>query len=160
VVVTLAPYELYVGSIVGALRQSKALVDGKKPRFPYKYPGEGFARHCEAACSEQAVAKAFGLYWPPSVNTYTSEPDIPPDIEVRQTHTDRMKVRPQDTGRVVCVTGAAPTFTLCGWLYAKEAQERYPVEDPGNWGAPAHFVPIADLKPIETFAIAACGSSP
>jgi hypothetical protein len=106
----------------------------------------------QGACGEIAVAKAIGKYWAPSVNTFHTEPDIAPDIEVR--HTDRVDgsliVRPNDDPDrwYFLVTGTAPEFQIVGYIKGSAARQPAWESDPGVH-RPAWFVPQTALTPLQ-----------
>ena len=96
--------------------------------------------------SELAVANLLELPWLAGVDTYHTA-DILPDIEVRWSPRQFLKVRPDDNGRVVAVTGQCPNFVVMGWMPAemtKQPQWFHSIEPT------CYFVPYEDLLDIST----------
>lgn len=108
------------------------------------------------ARAELAVAIALGIEWPASVNTFTHEPDLPPDIEVRAARKTFLKIRPKEVAsprlrdrRYALVTPgradyvseyqAGASFVLWGFLRPREVVGE-PLSDPGDLNRPAYFI--------------------
>lgn len=108
------------------------------------------------ARGELALSIALGIEWPASVGTFTREPDLPPDIEVRTARRTFLKIRPKEVEsptlrnrRYVLLTPGRPdyvsdyqvgeSFTIWGFLRAREAFGEL-LEDPGDRGRPAYFI--------------------
>lgn len=145
--ITLTPHEAYVAGLVGYRRNLEAIFKQRKPRFPEKVPGELFGFHILAAQAELSVAKALGIFWSPHINHF-EHGDVGL-LEVRYSQRGDVKVRPRDTGIVVGVTGMCPHFEILGFVHAEYAQRNYQLTAPRSNGAPAYFVPVRDLTPIE-----------
>lgn len=124
-------------------------VDGKgKPAFP----GATEKHHQIGAGAELAFAKLVEVEWPASVNTFTSEPDVPPRWEVRWTKLRGVKVRAKDAEDALCVwiSGKFPRFEVMGYIRAGGAK-RHPewYDDPGKRGQSIWLVPPSRMIPIE-----------
>jgi hypothetical protein len=142
--VQLTRFEVFAAAMVGVRRRLASM-------GPAYAPGADFWRiDIEGACAEQAVAKALGVYWDSSVNTFKL-PDLPASLQVRHTELDNgsLIVRPGDADgeRFLLVTGRAPVFHLRGWLHGYEAKQRYYLKSP-NGKDDAYFVPQSALHPL------------
>lgn len=148
--VELTDTEMRIAIEVGVARQLSAMVAGK--RDVHGASGSGWDLHIEGAAGELAVAKAIGVYYPASVDTYRDEPDLPPDIEVRTRSRQYydLIVRSDDDPfkRYVLVTGRSPELTVRGWIYGNHAMNPSWVKTYGN-RPPAFFVPQTHLNPVE-----------
>jgi hypothetical protein len=148
--VTLTPAELACATTVAALRHYSAVSRGSRDGHGLGRQ-EGAECHFHGCCAEVAAARALGVYWPASVNSY-GEPDLPPDWQVRgrSRHDYDLLVRPGDSDdhRFVLVTGAAPSLRVVGWCYGREAKRSEFKRAYG--GRPeAFFVPASSLRSIE-----------
>ena len=138
--------EVLVATYIGSRRNAEACFKERKARFPEKVVGELWGFHIEAAHSELAVCKYLGIYWGFGVNTF-HVPDVEnTNLEVRWSSREDMKVRPDDSGIVVSVTGKCPEYEIKGWLYTDDAkQEKWKY----NREPVCYFVPHNQLRPIE-----------
>jgi hypothetical protein len=104
------------------------------------------------ACGELAVAKAAGVFFLPSVNTFHRVPDCLGDCEVRSTDLSdgSLIVRDNDSDdrKFVLAIVADDTVRLVGWLTGAEAKKQEWLRDPDG-RRPAWFVPQSSLRPIE-----------
>jgi hypothetical protein len=135
---------------IGVLRQLEAVRKGLPDR--HGFDGDtGWTIHIEGAAGEIAAAKALGLYWGGTVNTFKTEGDVG-NIEVRtrsKPHYDLL-VRDNDKNEsvFVLVTGKSPKYNVVGWILGKDAKKTEWYADYGN-RPPAYFVPQNCLRPIE-----------
>jgi hypothetical protein len=151
-IVTLERYELELARYVGIQRNGRGNDDGRGLRFQEKYTGESYANHILAAMAEIAVAKFMCSYWSGSVDTFTSLPDVMPNIEVRWTRMQKAKVKENDTHKIVCVTGNEPTFTIQGYIWPERGMQIGSRES-FNKGKPAWFIPFELLSdPLDLIA--------
>lgn len=81
------------------------------------------------ACGEMAFAKARGMFWSPSVNTFHKSPDITGrgrDIEIRSTERDdgHLLVRDNDAPErwYILVTGEPPVMCVRGYIKGSRAK--------------------------------------
>jgi hypothetical protein len=146
-IVVLENYELAVAAHVGSRRQFSAIMKCSKPRFPEQYKGQLHDNHIRSAMAEMAVAKALNLYWGGHVDTYRNLPDVGP-YEIRYSLRSDLKIRPDDVGIVISVTGHPPDMKIAGWIDADEGKSMYEACSPAK-GPPAHFIPHDVLYPIE-----------
>jgi len=143
VIVNLNANEVLVAGYIGMRRNAEATFRGRKNRFPERYAGELWGNHIESAHAELAVCKALGIYWGFGVNTFHA-PDVQDtNLEIRWSKRNDVKVRPDDTGVIVSVTGSCPTYEIKGWIRAQDAmQDRwYHANHP-----PCYFVPHDALE--------------
>jgi hypothetical protein len=144
--VSLNQNEVLVSTYIGSRRNAEASFRKRSPRFPEKTPGELWGFHIEAAHAECAVAKLLGLYWGFGVNTFHT-PDITgTNYEVRWSQRPNLKVRPDDSGIVISVSGKSPDYVVHGWINAEDAKrDEWKCASP----PPCYFVPHDKLRPIE-----------
>ncbi len=144
--ISLTEQEIIQGSLTGIMRQADSVCNGRKPRFPEKYPGELLLNHQFGALAEIAFCKVVDRYYSPTVNTF-HVPDVGTDIEIRYSNTGKLKVR-EDDNDVYCVlmSGNLPVFEYHGWIWCDDAKKDGWKRDYGNFGVPAYFVPIEYLS--------------
>jgi len=154
--VTLTDAEIMFAATIGLRRELEARNSGRRNR--YEYGGEPFAwgKHVVGALAEKAFAKALGLNWCAGVNTFRNKSDVE-DYEVRWSRDGRLKCRPdeKDGEVLVCVTGAAPVFTVQGWMLAAHAKRQEWLDAPVKNQPPAYFVPASMLYCISTLPVRA-----
>lgn len=116
-------------------------------------PEQSLANHILGAAGEQATCFVTNRPWSKSLNSFKSEPDIWPDIEVRTARrmSDSLIVRERDKPkrRFVLVLGDLPTFCVQGWYWGDWAKRNVRWKrtyNDGSW--PAWFVPQSDLFSI------------
>ncbi len=142
--------EVLVAGYIGMRRNAEASFRNRSPRFPEKTVGELWGFHIEAAHAELAVAKYLGIYWGFGVNTFHTEDIVNSKIEVRWSSRNNVKVREDDFGIIVSVSGKCPTYNLMGWINADDAKkEQYYYKNP----PPCYFVPHEDLNKIQTLKL-------
>jgi len=145
--VTLTDYELAQAAQVGCLRH---IADIRRNKKPSANPNE-WQIHIEGACGEMAVAKAAGLYWGGSVNTFKQGGDILStkwEVRTRSRHDYDLIIRDDDPDdRVyILVTGTSPTYSIHGWILAAEAKMMQGFrKDHGSY-RPAFFIPKNKLR--------------
>ena len=145
-IVELNANEVLVATYIGSRRNAEALFKGRQARFP-DLSGNGlWGRHIESAHAELAVCKYLGIYWGFGVNTFHVEDIVNTNFEIRWSPREDLKVRPDDKGIIISVTGSCPTYEIKGWIRASDAkQEKWkhtktlPV---------CYFVPHSELRPI------------
>jgi len=137
--------EMLVAMYIGSRRQAESIYRDRKPRFPESVPGELWGFHIEAAHAELAVAKYFGIYWGFHVNTFHTPDIINTILEVRWSMKPFVKVRPDDTGIVISVTGSCPNYEIKGWITAEEAKQEIYLY---NKEPICYFVPHTKLHDI------------
>lgn len=139
--------EVLVATYIGSRRNAEASFRGRKARFPEKVAGELWGFHIESAHAELAVCKYLGIYWGFGVNTFHVEDVVNTNLEIRWSSREDLKVRPDDKGIVVSVTGKCPNYEIKGWIKAQDAkQERWKF----NKEPVCYFVPHKELNPIES----------
>ena len=144
--------EMLTGTNLGTIRQYTSDKQGSKY-------SEGFteekmtalASHIEGALGEVCVAKALGLYFIPTVNTY-GKADIGEDIGVRTTNKENhgLLIRERDNQDhfYYLVKGSAPNYRVCGWVRGGVArQDKYLANHIDN-KSKVWRVPESDLNPM------------
>lgn len=105
----------------------------------------------EGACGEMAVAKALGIHWNGSINTFKRGGDVG-DLQVRasQKHNNCLIVRSGDRDEdvFIFVTGLAPEYLVHGWIVGKDAKQEKYLKAPNGREA-AFFVPREALRSVE-----------
>jgi hypothetical protein len=149
--VKLKPYEVTSGAMVGLMREAKSREEGRvRTGGDPDEPSMGWGIHIEGALGEMAVAKALGLYWSASVNTFKTEADVG-IYEVRTRSRDwyDLLIRSDDSDDkiFILVTGSSPDFCLRGWFRAGDAKQDKWLQHHGG-KPPAWFVPQKYLLPI------------
>lgn len=146
--VHLNPSDLMWAERIGIARMSKAK---GKPKWAYKDGRSGVQTHVIGASAELAFCRAFDLTWPASEGVGRREPDVYPRWEIRWAGPPVLKVATNDPPERLCalVQGKLPNLEIVGYAVAGWAQRTKPLEDRGNRGQPAHFVPARELVPIE-----------
>lgn len=142
--------EVLVATYIGSRRNAEASFRNRKPRFPEKVAGELWGFHIESAHAELAVCKYLGIYWGFGVNTFHVEDVVNTNLEIRWSSREDVKVRPDDKGVIVCVTGKCPVYEIKGWIKAEDAkQDKWKY----NKEPICYFVPHTELRPIEELKI-------
>lgn len=145
--VTLEHYECGMAAQVGIARQLAAIRDGK--RNAHGMTGLGWDEHVEGAAGELAAAKALGIYWDGSVDTY-KRPDVGPyQVRTRPRHDFDLIVRNGDADDeyFLLVTGQMPHYRVHGVILARDAKRPEWLKSYNN-RTPAYFVPQENLLPL------------
>lgn len=158
-VVFLTDEELKLADSIGNLRQDESEKDGR--RAAHGFNGNERACHVLGARGELAVAKALGLQWDATVNTFHNRGDVG-DIEVRTrtNHSYDLLVRADDADdrRFVLVIGIDRVFSIYGWKRGADAKLKRWIASYGN-RPEAYFVPKDRLEPLHSLLEpAACAS--
>lgn len=151
--IVLSREDMLWGKRVGIDRSHKS--KNRKPSFAYE-PGFGpNTQHILGARGELAFCRLMGLEWPARVNTFRDKPDVDPDWEVRTSpiaSVVKVDVRDPEGYRVVQVVSdhGSDAFTITGFILVRTAlqMDRF-LDDPGNRGKAAYFIPRNLLVPIE-----------
>lgn len=145
VAVTLDWQECFWVALVGVKRQLEAIRKGLKDQHGYN--GDGWSHHINGAGGEAAYAKAAGVWWNPSVNTFKV-----PDCDGLHIRTrsggvrEDLIIRPTDPeGIYVLVVGTLPSFVISGWITSQDARRDDWIRDYGS-RPEAWFVPRAALS--------------
>lgn len=153
-IIKLTPYEMLFAAQVGIRRNIESQLRGDRHLAGPPPDGVGWNNDIEGACGEMAVAKAFGVYWEPSVNTYLDGGDVG-NWQVRTRSKDyyELFIRPRDVEKkpdkpFILVIGKAPNFRIVGWIICKDAVRDEWRQSYGGMPA-AWFVPQAHLRPID-----------
>lgn len=113
-------HEVWAGAIVGLSRQISAMARNYESSAEWRWDA-----HIEGACAEMAFAKASGMYWSHSVNTFRKGGDVG-DIQVRHSKYPNASLvlseKDRDTDVFVLVVGAIPQFDVIGWTTGEYAK--------------------------------------
>lgn len=144
--VTLNRNEILMAAFVGVRRQCESIIKGLKDANCETE--NGWQVHVEGALGELAFAKALGLYWDGSVNTFKTGADVG-GIQVRTRSKPSYELIVRDNDRdedwFALVRGKCPTYTVVGCIRARDAKKYEFRKAYGN-GKPAFFVPDSALK--------------
>ena len=146
-IIELNANEVLVAGYVGMRRNAEATYKKRKSRFPEKVKGELWGFHIEAAHAELAVCKYLNIYWGFGVNTFHVPDVVNTNLEIRWSSRPNLKVRPDDSGIIVSVTGQCPTMEIKGWIKAEDAKKESYFY---NKEPVCYFVPHKDLNPVST----------
>lgn len=147
--ITLTTSELMTAAQVGVRRNISSIIKGNRSTHGADQD-KLYQIHVEGACGELAFCRFANLYWPAKVDTYRSEPDIDPNIEVktRSRHDYELLVRKDDNpdSIFVLVTGIYGKYEVRGWMLGKDAMKDEYIQTHGGREA-AFFVPQNKLLP-------------
>lgn len=146
--VTLTWYEVALAGGVGIRRYAEAVRRSRLDK--YGFSGHPLMVHVEGALGEMAYAKAAGVYWDGSVDTFKHGGDVGAvHVRTRSRHDYDLIVRADDDPDAiyVLVTGSCPSYLVRGWIRGRDAhrdewQQRY------GSRPPAFFVPAELLNPF------------
>lgn len=143
---------------LGRERNRCALAAGYKDKAvePGEVLQDPVRKHINGVLGEMAVAKALGMPYEGTLNTYKTGGDVG-DLQVRSTpHPDGgLIVRPtdRDTDTFVLVTGGPDEFEVSGWLVGWDAMKPQwwdtmkKKDRPPCWLAPRRALhPLSELK--------------
>ena len=150
-VITLTPSEILQGAMVGVMRQTKGIEKGRRHAHNSDQEAtKDWQQHVEGALGEMALAKYLGVYWS---NGFLGACDVA-GSDVRQTDRQNgcllLHQRDEDSRPFFLVTGKCGTYTIRGWLYAKDGKVDQYWKDPVG-GRAAYFVPQSKLNPPHLF---------
>ena len=152
--VVLTANEMYVASMVGLRRRLSSMSLGFLERNGAASASiaEAWYYNIVGAQGEMAGAKALGVYWPASINAAKSDPDMPPDWQVRtrgKSSYDLMIRKDDiDSHKYLLVTGTGPEFLVHGWIYGKDAKQEEWYGVKGVRNNPCFWVPQSALTDI------------
>ena len=148
--VTLSSADLTRAASVGAARHIAALARGLRDKHG-ALADAAWQVHIEGACGELAAAKALGVEWTGTINTFKRGDDVPGGWQIRTRSRPEYEliVRPDDPDDALflLVLGVAPHYDVKGWISGREAKRTEWSRSHGNRPA-AFFVPHAALTPL------------
>jgi hypothetical protein len=144
--------EMLSASNAGTIRQYAS--DQRGSEYSEGFTGEKMTpltSHIEGAMGEVCVAKALGIHFPGSINTY-GKADLGDDIGVRTTNREDygLLIYPKDDPGYFyyLVKGCSPNYRVCGWIRGADAkQDRYLAPYVNN-RITVWRVPESDLNPM------------
>lgn len=144
-----------LGWYVAGQRSLRSVFRGSRDNHGLADPVRGHALHLYGVWGEMVVAKALGLYWEPTVDTFKA-PDLAQNLQVRwaESETDRLLVRPADPAGdlYVLVTGTGPGFIVRGWMDGATAKREAYLTHLGNGRPPVYAIPAEGLYPLRALA--------
>lgn len=149
--VPLERYELVHGSHVGIRRWTSTV---GRPLRNGMDPEDGWTHNIEGAIGELVVAKFLKIYWPGSVDTFQTKPDLSVgEVKTRSKHWHDLLVRTYDVEDgnddkvFILVTGHSSRndFQVRGWITAGEVRRDEWWKAVGGRPA-AWFVPVSALR--------------
>jgi len=147
-IVTLSEEDIERASDVGRLRQSESERKGLKDKHGFSGPG-GQGLHIRGACGELAAAKALGIEWQGSVNTFKRGGDVGKfQVRTRSKRWYDLLVRDGDADGDIFILVLGhdhPIYDVVGWIFARDAKKSYWVKGHGGRD-PAYFVPQSSLN--------------
>jgi hypothetical protein len=114
---------------------------------------EEFTPHIIGCVGEMAVAKALGVTWTGSVDTFKTVSDLSGNIQVRHRSDPRwdLIVRKNDSDSDVFILsrGMPPgAIEVVGKIRGGDAKREEWLQDKGGYGRPAYFVPSHALEDL------------
>ena len=153
--ITLTWREVQHAALDGAIRYVNVLQNGWTDRRAQCGLWLRWGTNIEGAAGEIALAQFIGANW--AGMREHGAPDVGDGLQIRTVdHPDkRLTVYgdASDADAYVLVEGAAPTYTLVGWLYAHEAKRACWLERLKPESSPAYFVPRGALRSVEDLVL-------
>jgi len=122
----------------------------KRPEMKNKFGDEHWEPDIVGAIAEYAVAKAFGIFWKPTVGELCVR-DVGP-LEVRASVAGPCMVlypnNPEDAP-FVFVLGGPPVLRIVGWIMGRDGKCREYWRDEPSVRKAGFFVPQSKLRPLK-----------
>lgn len=149
--VRLTQFEMELAAIVGCRRQIENLYKNRPDAYGADVE-KGWQSHVEGAAGEMAVAKLANKFWSGSMGDLKADDVGRAQVRTRSRHDYELILHPRDADdrAFILVTGLAPTFTIRGWIFAREGKRQEYWRDPAG-GRAAFFVPQSALRPIRKY---------
>lgn len=157
--ITIDPDEWSLCVQVANARQVSSIKKGGRDTLSKKDGWlEEFTPHIIGCVGELAVAKALGVSWTGSVDTFRSVADLGKNIQVRHRKNPDFDliVRGNDKDNDVFILsrGLPPgAIEVVGWILGRDAKREEWIKDYGNYNRKAHFIPSNELHSIESLII-------
>jgi hypothetical protein len=144
--------EMIHGASIGAIRHYEAEQANRKMSSSFsKTEKDPMASHVQGAVGEIVVAKALGMYFNPTVNSFKAA-DLSHDIQVRLRirHDADMGHNDNDNPDhlYVLVTGRGPEYCVHGWEQGKNIRRQEFRQSYSALGS-LWFVPQRALRPVQ-----------
>lgn len=150
ITVRLTEVEWETACAVGTKRNRDSIRDGRKVAHGIDL-ADRWRSHIEGACGECALAKALGIFWLGSVDSF-KRADLGGRLQCRTSsrRDGDLVIRGDDNEEHLyfLVCGEAPVFTVVGWLIGRDAKRDEWIKAPCNRPA-AWFVPQAALRDLD-----------
>ena len=146
--ITLTPLQIEVATLIGTRRHEECVRRGMKGRNGQRKEA-ALQNDIDGAIGELAVSLFLNVALPMSINTFQSEPDLFPCIEVkwRSSHNYDLLIRKHEnlSQVFVLVTGKAPHLWVRGWAIGRDvALPKYLAAHGGR--DEAYFPPVSVLS--------------
>lgn len=115
---------------------------------------EEFSPHIVGCVGEMAVAKALGVTWTGSVDTFKTVADLGDRIQVRHRSNPSwdliVRHNDKDDDVFILSRGLPPgAIEVVGYIKGSDAKQEKWLKDYGSWGRASYFVPASELKEIK-----------
>ena len=162
-VIYLTPSEVMMAAHVGIMRQVQNIWKDREPGYGCPL-SQVWQSHIEGAIGEKVVAKHLNIYWNGNLGNLKADDVGPYQVRSGWREDSRLILHPPPkipggkgkdgqgdiaSKKFVLVTGIGHTYTIRGWMVAKNGQKDVFWEDPKG-GRPAYFVPWKMLQDIDT----------
>lgn len=117
-----------IAHAVDLARRRNDASHGRTPMHAARKAADALALNIDGALGEVAAACYHRLLMPDSVDTFHSEPDLPPDWDIKWVRGASWGpiLWPRDPEWRYClVTGHPPTYTLHGWIWRHEVRQEW-----------------------------------
>ena len=152
--ISISPDEFSLCVQVANARQTSSLKSkGRDSVFKKNGWLEELTPHIIGCVGEMAVAKALGISWTGSVDTFNTVADLGKNLQVRHRSNPNwdLIVRTNDKSDDIFVLsrGMPPgAVEVVGWIRGSEAKDDKWLKDVGGYGRPSYFIPAHALKEI------------
>lgn len=152
--VVLTPSEMLHAAQCGAYRHVQNIRNNRPEHYGCK-PEDGFKIQIAGALGEVAVAKFLGRYWVgmAALGDFKAADVLGVNVRAISNPAKGLILRPweKDDMPFVLTLGIGPTWTLCGWILAREGKAQEFRRDPDGRGE-MFIVPQARLEDMATLA--------
>lgn len=150
--ITLSLPEMLNAANVGVIRHYASTKKGSKPTEGFTEDhGLAISIHIEGAMGEACVARALGMYFEGSVNTY-GKADLGKDIGVRAARKEHFGLliykKDNPNHYYYLVKGSAPNYRVCGWIKGSDAMQDKYLTDRVSQTISMWRIPESDLNPM------------
>lgn len=148
--ITLTQSDIDWATSVGAMRESES----KRMGLPQRHgcsDEKSKSVHIDGAMGELAAARAIGVEWQASVNTFKNGGDVGAwQVRTRSSHYFDLIIRDNDRDDdvFILVTGTCPKYRVVGWIRAGDGKQKRWVKTHGG-RPPAYFVPQSELNSLD-----------
>jgi hypothetical protein len=144
-------HEVLMAATIGVARHLSAMRGNRPDLHGAQSAENGWQLHIEGACGEMATAKALGMHWSGSVDTFKVGGDVGSlQVRTRSNPLFDLVIRDSDreTDVFVLVTGSCPVYGVHGWFQPIRPLKDSWRKEYGNREA-AYFIPRSKLRPLD-----------